>query len=29
VMRDGRLIGVIARRDVLRALVEEPAACLA
>ena len=29
VMQDGRLIGVIARRDVLRALVEEPAACLA
>lgn len=29
VMRDGRLIGVIARRDVLRALVEEPAGCLA
>jgi predicted transcriptional regulator len=28
VMQDGRLIGVIARRDVLRALVEEPAACL-
>ena len=29
VMQDGRLIGVIARRDVLRALVEEPAGCLA
>jgi CBS domain-containing protein len=29
VMQDGRLIGIIARRDVLRALVEEPAACLA
>jgi CBS domain-containing protein len=29
VMQNGRLIGVIARRDVLRALVEEPAACLA
>ena len=29
VMDNGRLIGVIARRDVLRALVEEPAACLA
>lgn len=29
VMQDGRLIGVIARRDVLRALVEEPASCLA
>ncbi len=27
VMQDGRLIGVIARRDVLRALVESPAAC--
>jgi CBS domain-containing protein len=29
VMQNERLIGVIARRDVLRALVEEPAACLA
>jgi CBS domain-containing protein len=30
VMKDGRLAGVIARRDVLRALVEEPiAACTA
>jgi CBS domain-containing protein len=29
VMQDGRLIGVIARRDVLRALVESPAACMA
>lgn len=29
VMQDGRLIGVIARRDVLRALVEEPVACTA
>jgi CBS domain-containing protein len=30
VMRDGRLVGVIARRDVLRALVEDPtAACTA
>jgi CBS domain-containing protein len=29
VMQDGRLIGVIARRDVLRALVESPAACVA
>jgi CBS domain-containing protein len=29
VMQDGRLVGIIARRDVLRALVEEPAACLA
>lgn len=29
VLLDGRLIGVIARRDVLRALVESPAACLA
>jgi CBS domain-containing protein len=28
VMENGRLIGVIARRDVLRALVEEKAACL-
>jgi CBS domain-containing protein len=28
VMQDGRLIGVIARRDVLRALVESPA-CVA
>jgi CBS domain-containing protein len=27
VMQDGRLAGVIARRDVLRALVESPAAC--
>ncbi len=26
VMKDGRLVGVIARRDVLRALVESPAA---
>jgi CBS domain-containing protein len=25
VMRDGRLVGIIARRDVLRALVESPA----
>lgn len=30
VMKDGRLVGVIARRDVLRALVESPAeACFA
>jgi CBS domain-containing protein len=29
VMRDGRLIGIIARRDVLRALVESPAICMA
>ena len=29
VMKDGRLIGVIARRDVLRALVESPAVCMA
>jgi CBS domain-containing protein len=29
VMQDGKLIGIIARRDVLRALVEEPAVCLA
>jgi CBS domain-containing protein len=29
VMQNGRLIGVIARRDVLRALVESPAACVA
>lgn len=29
VLLDGRLIGVIARRDVLRALVESPAACMA
>jgi CBS domain-containing protein len=29
VMQNGRLIGIIARRDVLRALVEEPAACMA
>jgi CBS domain-containing protein len=29
VMKDGRLVGVIARRDVLRALVESPAACVA
>ena len=30
VMQDGRLVGVIARRDVLRALVENPAAtCVA
>ena len=29
VMLDGRLVGVIARRDVLRALVESPAACMA
>jgi YD repeat-containing protein len=28
VMENGRLVGVIARRDVLRALVEEPVACL-
>ena len=27
VMQDGRLIGIIARRDVLRALVESPAVC--
>jgi CBS domain-containing protein len=26
VMRDGRLVGIIARRDVLRALVESPTA---
>jgi CBS domain-containing protein len=26
VMRDGRLVGIIARRDVLRALAESPAA---
>ena len=29
VMQDGRLAGVIARRDVLRALVESSAACMA
>src|SRR4051812_19472581 len=29
VMKDGRLVGVIARRDVLRALVESAAACVA
>ena len=29
VMKNGRLVGVIARRDVLRALVESPAACVA
>ncbi len=29
VMLDGRLVGLIARRDVLRALVESPAACMA
>ena len=29
VMLDGRLVGIIARRDVLRALVESPAACIA
>jgi predicted transcriptional regulator len=29
VMLDGRLVGIIARRDVLRALVESPAACMA
>jgi predicted transcriptional regulator len=29
VLKDGRLVGVIARRDVLRALVESPAACMA
>jgi CBS domain-containing protein len=29
VVKDGRLVGVIARRDVLRALVESPAACTA
>ena len=28
VMENGRLVGVIARRDVLRALVEEPVECL-
>jgi len=28
VTENGRVIGVIARRDVLRALVEEPASCL-
>ncbi len=27
VMQDGRLVGVVARRDVLRALVETSAAC--
>jgi CBS domain-containing protein len=27
VMQDGRLIGIIARRDVLKALVEAPVAC--
>lgn len=29
VMLDGRLVGIIARRDVLRALVESSAACMA
>jgi CBS domain-containing protein len=29
VMRDGRLVGIIARRDVLKALVDTPAACTA
>lgn len=29
VMKDGRLVGIIARRDVLRALVESPAVCMA
>ena len=29
VMKNGRLSGIIARRDVLRALVESPAACMA
>ncbi len=29
VMKDGRLVGVIARRDVLRALVESAAVCVA
>jgi CBS domain-containing protein len=29
VMLDGRVVGLIARRDVLRALVESPAACMA
>jgi CBS domain-containing protein len=29
VMKDGRLVGLIARRDVLRALIESPAACMA
>lgn len=29
VMKDGRLLGIIARRDVLRALVECSAACVA
>lgn len=29
VMRDGRLVGIIARRDVLRALVESPTVCIA
>jgi CBS domain-containing protein len=29
VLKDGRLVGVIARRDVLRALVESTVACLA
>jgi CBS domain-containing protein len=29
VMSDGRLVGLIARRDVLRALVESPALCMA
>jgi CBS domain-containing protein len=27
VIKDGRMVGVIARRDVLRALVESPTAC--
>ena len=29
VMKDGRLIGLISRRDVLRALIESPATCMA
>lgn len=29
VMLDGRLVGIIARRDVLRALVESSASCMA
>jgi CBS domain-containing protein len=29
VLQEGRLVGIIARRDVLRALVDSPAACLA
>lgn len=28
VLEDGRLVGVIARRDVLRALVDSPTACV-